>query len=79
MADFFELGELMMRDALERDESCGGHFREEHQTEEGEAMRDDQNFAYSSAWEHKGDDMAPLRNKEQLIFDTVHLTQRSYK
>ena len=79
VADFFELGELMMRDALERDESCGGHFREEHQTEEGEAMRDDQNFAYSSAWEHKGDDMVPLLNKEQLIFDTVHLTHRSYK
>tara|TARA_Y100000590_G_scaffold159432_1_gene182895 strand:- start:12266 stop:14179 length:1914 start_codon:yes stop_codon:yes gene_type:complete len=79
VADFFELGELMMRDALERDESCGGHFREEHQTEEGEATRDDQNFAYSSAWEHKGDDVVPRLNKEQLIFDTVHLTQRSYK
>ena len=79
VADFFELGELMMRDALERNESCGGHFREEHQTEEGEALRDDENFTFSSAWEHKGEDTPPVLNKEELTFDTVHLTQRSYK
>ena len=79
VADFFELGELMMRDALERNESCGGHFREEHQTEEGEALRDDENFTFSSAWEYKGEDAPPVLNKEELIFDTVHLTQRSYK
>ena len=79
VADFFELGELMMRDALERNESCGGHFREEHQTEEGEALRDDENFTFSSAWEYKGEDTPPVLNKEELTFDTVHLTQRSYK
>ena len=69
----------MMRDALERNESCGGHFREEHQTEEGEALRDDENFTFSSAWEYKGEDTPPVLNKEELTFDTVHLTQRSYK
>ena len=79
VADFFELGELMMRDALERNESCGGHFRDEHQTEEGEALRDDENFTFSSAWEYKGEDTPPVLNKEELTFDTVHLTQRSYK
>ena len=79
VADFFELGELMMRDALGRDESCGGHFREEHQTQQGEALRDDENFTFSSAWEFKGDNTPPLLNKEELTFDTVRLTQRSYK
>ncbi len=79
VADFFELGELMMRDALGRDESCGGHFREEHQTQQGEALRDDENFTFSSAWEYKGDNTPPLLNKEELTFDTVSLTQRSYK
>ena len=79
VADFFELGELMMRDALDRDESCGGHFREEHQTGEGEALRDDENFTFSSAWEYKGEDTPPVLNKEELTFETVHLTQRSYK
>ena len=79
VADFFELGELMMRDALERDESCGGHFREEHQTDEGEALRDDEGFTFASAWEYKGQDVPPALNKEELIFDTVHPTQRSYK
>ena len=79
VADFFELGELMMRDALGRDESCGGHFREEHQTEQGEALRDDENFTFSSAWEYKGDNTPPLLNKEELTFDSVRLTQRSYK
>ncbi len=79
VADFFELGELMMRDALERDESCGGHFREEHQTNEGEALRDDERFTFASAWEYKGRDVPPKLNKEELVFDTVHPTQRSYK
>tara|TARA_B100000945_G_scaffold49100_1_gene34851 strand:+ start:51 stop:1121 length:1071 start_codon:yes stop_codon:yes gene_type:complete len=79
VADFFELGELMMRDALGRDESCGGHFREEHQTQQGEALRDDENFTFSSAWEYKGDNTPPFLNKEELTFDTVRLTQRSYK
>ena len=79
VADFFELGELMMRDALERDESCGGHFREEHQTDEGEALRDDEGFVCASAWEYKGMDESPKLNKEELVFETVHPTQRSYK
>ncbi len=79
VADFFELGELMMRDASEREESCGGHFREEHQTPEGEALRDDKNYTFSSAWEYKGDDNIPTLHKEKLTFDTVKPTQRSYK
>jgi len=78
MADFLELGELMARDALERNESCGGHFREEYQTPEGEALRDDDNFAFVSAWEHKGDSAAEL-HKESLVFENVKLSQRSYK
>jgi len=77
VADFFELAELMCKDALHRDESCGGHFREEHQTEEGEALRDDENFSYAAAWERKGDDWA--LHKEALEFEYVKLTQRSYK
>ena len=79
VADFFELGELMMRDASERDESCGGHFREEYQTADGEALRDDENYTFASAWEYKGDDILPIMHKENLIFDTVRPTQRSYK
>ena len=79
VADFIELGELMMRDALARDESCGGHFREEHQTEEGEALRDDTNFAFTSAWEFSGEEKNPKLNKETLEFENVQLTQRSYK
>ncbi len=79
VADFLELAELMVDDARERKESCGGHFREESQTEEGEAKRDDENFAYVSAWEYKGDDVAAELHKEQLIFENVKLTQRSYK
>jgi len=79
VADFIELGELMCRDALERRESCGGHFREEFQTPEGEALRDDDNFAHVAAWEYKGDDVAPVRHREELSFEYVHLTQRSYK
>ena len=79
VADFIELGELMMRDALDREESCGGHFREEHQTQEGEALRDDKNFAFTSAWEFTGENSDPKLNKEALDFENVKLTQRSYK
>jgi succinate dehydrogenase / fumarate reductase flavoprotein subunit len=79
VADFLELGELMALDALERSESCGGHFREESQTEEGEAKRDDENFAHVAAWEYQGDGVKPLRHIEELKFEYVKLTQRSYK
>ncbi len=79
VADFMELGELMVDDALDRNESCGGHFREESQTEEGEAKRDDENFTYVSAWEYMGDDKPSKLNKEVLEFENVKLTQRSYK
>ncbi len=79
VADFLELGELMARDALERKESCGGHFREESQTEENEALRDDDNFCHVAAWEHEGEDKVPTRHKEELVFENVKLTQRSYK
>ena len=79
VADFFELGELMMRDASERNESCGGHFREEYQTPDGEALRDDENYTFSSAWEYKGEADSPVLHKEQLIFENVKPTQRSYK
>lgn len=79
VADFLELGELMVDDALQRAESCGGHFRVESQTEEGEALRDDEHFAFVGAWEYKGETEAPQLHKEQLIFENVHLTQRSYK
>lgn len=78
VADFLELGELMCHDALHRNESCGGHFREEYQTEEGEALRDDTNFAYVAAWEYKGEEK-PVLHKEELVFENVKLTQRSYK
>jgi len=79
VADFFELAELMARDALEREESCGGHFRAEHQTDEGEARRDDENFAHVAAWEWRANGAAPTKHEEKLIFDHVPLTQRSYK
>ena len=79
VADLFELAELMARDALTREESCGGHFREEHQTEEGEARRDDENFTHVAAWEWNGEGMAPTRHREELEFENVELTQRSYK
>ena len=81
VADFLEFAELMCLDALERDESCGGHFREEHQTPEGEALRDDDNFASVFAWEFQGNGQiaAPKLHREPLHFETVHLTQRSYK
>jgi len=79
VADFLELGELMARDALNRKESCGGHFREEMQTEEGEAKRDDENFCYVAAWEYKGRFGEPVLHKEPLAFESIHLAQRSYK
>lgn len=79
VADFLELGELMIEDALQRNESCGGHFREEYQTEEGEAKRDDENFSYVAAWEYQGPEKEEKLNKEMLKFENVKLTQRSYK
>mgnify|MGYP001498434678 FL=1 len=79
VADFIELGELMIYDALDREESCGGHFREEHQTPEGEALRDDENYTFVSAWEYKGEDLEPKLHKEDLNYKEVTPTQRSYK
>jgi succinate dehydrogenase / fumarate reductase flavoprotein subunit len=79
VADFLELGELMCKDALDRAESCGGHFREESQTEDGEALRDDDNFSFVSAWEWTGDPATSIRHEEPLVFENVALTQRSYK
>jgi succinate dehydrogenase / fumarate reductase, flavoprotein subunit len=79
VADFLELAELMCIDALHREESCGGHFRVEHQTPDGEALRDDERFAYVAAWEFAGDDKPPVLNKEPLVFENVALSQRSYK
>ena len=79
VADFFELAELMCLDALERNESCGGHFREEFQTPEGEAQRDDEHYSYVAAWGYKGPDAPPELNKEPLEFNYVHPSQRSYK
>jgi succinate dehydrogenase / fumarate reductase flavoprotein subunit len=79
VADFIELGELMCIDALDRKESCGGHFREEYQTPEGEAQRDDEHYAYAAAWEYAGEGKEPILNKEQLTFEYVHPSQRSYK
>ena len=79
VADFLEFAELMATDALTREESAGGHFREEHQTEEGEAKRDDDNFAHSTAWEWTGENKAWTENREPLSFEYVKLTQRSYK
>lgn len=79
VADYIELGELMAIDALHRTESCGGHFREESQTEEGEAKRNDEEFAYVAAWEYKGENQSPVLHKEQLNFEEVKLVQRNYK
>ena len=79
VADYFELGELMCRDALERDESCGAHFREEFQTAEGEARRDDARFCHVAAWEYAGEDRAPIRHLEPLEYEAAHLATRSYK
>ncbi|MFI5256357.1 MAG: fumarate reductase/succinate dehydrogenase flavoprotein subunit [Gemmatimonadales bacterium] len=79
VADFLELGELICRDALHREESCGGHFRTEHQTADGEALRDDEHFAYVAAWEYAGPNAAPVLNKEPLVYENIKLSQRSYK
>jgi succinate dehydrogenase / fumarate reductase flavoprotein subunit len=79
VADYMEFAELMVADALHREESCGGHFREEYQTEEGEAKRDDERFCYVAAWEYRGEGQAEALHKEPLEFESVKLTQRSYK
>jgi succinate dehydrogenase / fumarate reductase, flavoprotein subunit len=79
LADFLELGELMALDALERNESCGGHFREEYQTPDGEAKRDDENFAHAAVWEFTGPNSSPIRHKEELVFENLKLATRSYK
>ena len=79
LADFIEIGDLIARDALSREESCGGHFREEYQTPEGEALRKDDLFAYVSCWEFKGNDVAPELHKEELIYESVKMVQRNYK
>ena len=79
VADFLELAELMVDDAQNRRESCGGHFREESQTEEGEALRIDDEYSYVAAWNYEGDDQPETLNKEELQFENVKLTQRSYK
>ena len=78
LLDFLELGELMCRDALAREESCGCHLREEHQTEEGETLRDDQNFGHVAVWEHRQGDV-PLRHQEPLHFEALPPAQRNYK
>ena len=77
--DFIDFGELLCRDALERNESCGGHFREEYQTKDGEATRDDENFAHAAVWEYKGEGKTPVRHKEELQYENVKLAVRSYK
>ena len=79
VADFLELGELMCIDALHRRESCGGHFRAESQTEDGEALRDDKDFAYVAAWEWAGESEPPILHKEDLKYEYVEMKQRSYK
>jgi succinate dehydrogenase / fumarate reductase flavoprotein subunit len=79
VADFLELAELICLDALERTESCGAHFREESQTADGEALRDDEHFAYVAAWQYAGEGKAPTLRREPLEFEAVHLSQRSYK
>ena len=79
VADFLELGELMCIDALNRRESCGGHFRAESQTEDGEALRHDDAFAYVAAWEFAGDDEKPVLHKEDLTYTAIEMKQRSYK
>ena len=79
VADFLELGELFAKDALERTESCGGHFREESQTAEGEALRDDKNFTFVSAWEHNGEPSKAKLHKEVLEYENIELKTRSYK
>lgn len=79
VADFLEFGELMCRDALNREESCGGHFREEYQTSDGEAKRNDDKYCYVSAWEYKGENQKPVEHKEELSYENIKLAQRSYK
>jgi succinate dehydrogenase / fumarate reductase flavoprotein subunit len=79
VADFLEFGELLTRDALHREESCGGHFRVEHQMADGEAKRNDEDFTYVGAWDFKGNDKEPELHKEPLKFETIHLAVRSYK
>ena len=79
VGDFMEFAELLATDALHRDESCGGHFREEHQTRDGECLRDDENFCFVSAWGFNGAGEAPTLHKEPLTFEEVHLQTRSYK
>lgn len=79
VGDFLELGELMCRDALTREESCGGHFREEHQYPDGEAMRNDEKFAHVAAWEYKGEGQEPVRHTEELVYESVKFATRSYK
>ncbi len=79
LADFLELGELLAYDALQRNESCGGHFRVEHQTPDGEALRNDAEYAYVAAWEWKGVGETPVLHREPLTFEAVPLAQRSYK
>jgi succinate dehydrogenase / fumarate reductase flavoprotein subunit len=79
VADFLEFGELMCMDALTRNESCGGHFREEYQTPDGEALRNDDDFAHVAAWEYQGANKAPVRHVEPLIYENVKLSTRSYK
>jgi succinate dehydrogenase / fumarate reductase flavoprotein subunit len=79
VADFLELAELICLDALEREESCGGHFREEYQTEDGEALRNDEKYCHVAVWEYQGAGARPVRHQEPLVFENVHLAQRSYK
>jgi succinate dehydrogenase / fumarate reductase flavoprotein subunit len=79
LADFLELGELMARDALHREESCGGHFREEYQMDDGEAKRNDEKFKYVGAWEYTGTDNEPALNKEPLDYEFIEVKTRNYK
>ena len=79
LVDFFDIGELMARDALNRKESCGGHFREEMQTEEGETKRDDENFMYVGAWEYKGEGVEPELHKDPLKYENIKIATRNYK
>jgi succinate dehydrogenase / fumarate reductase flavoprotein subunit len=79
VADYMEFGELLTLDALHRNESCGGHFREEYQTPDGEALRDDANYSYVAAWQFTGVGAPPVLHEEPLVFEEVHPSQRSYK
>src|SRR5690606_7135098 len=79
VADFLELGELFAKDALQRNESAGGHFREEYQTDEGEALRDDENYMYVAAWEYTGDPGNEILHKEDLVYENIEVKTRSYK